>query len=90
MLSLAHKISSNVTRVGSLIGQDGDFGGPSLRIDADGATQAALCRDYVDVAWTRNHVDARTGICLVGALNAVSEHGDRLGTADGVDLIDTQ
>ena len=90
VFGLAHEVGSNVTWISGLVGQDGNLGRTSLRVDADGATQVALGSNDIDVARSGDHVDPRAGIGLIRALDTVGEHGDGLGAADGIDLVNPE
>ena len=58
--------------------------GPASESMPDDALEQSLGRDGVDVAGSGDQVDAAAGT------GAVGEHGDRLGAADGVDLVDAE
>ena len=84
VLGLGDQVSGDVRRIGGLVGKDRDLGRAGLGVDADQALEQALGGDDPDVAGAGDQVDlgARAG--------AVGEHRDRLGTADGVDLLDAE
>ena len=71
-------------RVGGVVGQDRDLGRAGLGVDPDQALEQPLGRHDVDVARAGDQVDARA------RAGAVGEHGDRLGAADGVHLVDAE
>src|SRR5690606_13836919 len=84
VFGLADQVDGDVAGVGGVVGEDGDLGGPGLGVDADDALEQALGRGDPDVAGAGDHVGA-------GALaRAVGEHGDGLGAAHGVDLVDAE
>ena len=84
MLGLAEQVGGDVRRVGGLVGEDQDLGGPGLGVDADPALEQPLGGDRPDRARPGHQVDPGAGA------DAVGEHRDRLGAADGVDLLDAE
>ena len=84
VLGLADQVGGDVRRVGRVVGEDRDLGRPGLGVDPDDALEQPLGRDGVDVAGSGHQVDA------AARAGAVGEHGDRLGAADGVHLVDAQ
>lgn len=84
VLGLADQVGGDVHRVGGVVGEDRDLGGPGLGVDADLAGEVALGGGDPDVAGPGDHVRGRAG------LGAVGEHRDGLGTADGIDLVDAE
>ena len=97
VLGLTDQVRGDVLGVGAVVGQYGDLGRPGLGVDADDALQQALGRGDVDVARAGHHGDRFTdhGASIRSAIDAgftcaVGKHGDRLGAADGVDLVDAE
>ena len=84
VLGLADQVGRDVRRVGGVVGQDRDLGGPGLRVDPDDALEQPLGRDGVDVARPGDEVDR------AALPRAVREHGDGLSAADGVHLVDAE
>src|SRR5690606_37170388 len=84
VLGLADEVGRDVDRVGAVVGDDGDLGGPRLGVDADQPLDGPLGGGDVDVAGPGDHVDR---FALSGA---VGEHADGGGAADGVDLVDAE
>ena len=84
VLGLADQVGGDVRRVGGVVGEDRDLGRPGLGVDADLALEQPLGGDRVDVARAGDQVDLGAGA------DAVREHGDRLGAADGVHLVDAE
>ena len=89
VLRLADEVGRHVHGVGGVIGEYGDLGGSGLGVDADLTLEHALRRGDPDVAGPRHHVD---GLAAATAwqVDAVGEHGNRLRTAGGVDLVDAE
>ena len=84
MLGLAEQVGGDVRRVRGLVGEDQDLGGPGLGVDADLALEQPLRGDRPDRARPGHEVDPRAGA------DAVGEHRDGLGAADGVHLLDAE
>ena len=84
VLGLADQVGGDVRRVGGLVGEDRDLGRPGLGVDADPALEQPLGGDRPDVARPGDQVDLRA------RPDAVGEHRDRLGAADGVHLVDAE
>ena len=90
VLGLGDEVRRDVPRVGGAVGQDGDLGGPGLRVDPDRAAHQPLGGRDVLVARAGDDVDrlAQHGTVL-GHLTggAVGEHRDRLRATDRVHLL---
>ena len=57
VLGLADQVGGDVRRVGGVVGEDRDLGGPGLGVDADLRTADPLGGGDVDVARAGDHVD---------------------------------
>jgi hypothetical protein len=93
VLGLADQVGSDVRGVSPGVGQDRDLGRPGLRVDARDASHRPLCRRHVDVPGAGDDVHRLTQhrpVHRLGAVRTVGEHRDRLGTADGVHLVDLE
>jgi len=98
MLRLGEQIGGDVLGVSAGVGQDGDLGGAGLCVDADRSHDGALGGGHVDVARAGDDInllaqDLSPSVSTVGVVldvGAVSEHRDRLGTTDGIDLSQSQ
>lgn len=98
MLGLAHEVGRHVVGVGGVVGEDRDLGGAGLGIDADEPLEQSLGGDDPDVARPRDErhrvahdlltVDVAPLRVVVD--EAVREHRDRLGAADGIHLVDAE
>ena len=89
VLGLADQVGGDMRRVGGVVGEDRDLGGPGLGVDADLRAADPLGGGDVDVAGPGDHVDRRQfGPVGVGA--AVGQQRDGLGAADGPYLVDAQ
>ena len=82
VLGLRDQVGRDVPGVGGGVGDDRDLGGTRLSVDAHEPADETLGGDDVDVARTGDEVDR-----LAEIRDAVGEHGDRLGAADGVHLV---
>ena len=81
VLGLGQQVDGDDERVGVLVGDDQHFGRPGEEVDADLAEQLALGLGDVGVAGAGEHVDR------VDGLGADGQGGDRLDTAEQVDLV---
>ena len=92
MLGLADQVGGDVVRVGGVVGEDGDLGRAGLGVDADAALQQPLGRGDPDRPGAGDHRNrlADSGLAVDGLLEAVREHGDRLGAAHGIHLGDAE
>ena len=84
MLGLGDQVGRDEFRIRGVVGDDRDLGRAGLGVGADRAEQQPLGRGHVDVARAGDGVHGGT----VG--RAVPEHGDGLGPAGGVDLLDAE
>ncbi len=88
VLGLADQVGGDMARVGGRVREDRDLGRPGLGVDPDPALEQPLGGGDVDVAGAGDQVDRlAAALALTGA---VGEHGDRLGAADRVDLVDAE
>ena len=90
MFSLADQIGGEPAWVGTLVGDDGDFGRTGDGVDADDAGDHALGGGDEDVARAGDlvhRIAQNLAVLRFGALGAVSEHGDGLSAADRVHLV---
>ena len=85
VLGLAEKVGGDELGVGGVVRDDRDLRGACLGIDADHAVDRALSSGDVHVAGAGDDVD---GVAQV--LGSIGEHGDCLGSASGVDLVDAE
>ena len=93
MLGLADQIGGNPAGVRVLIGDDGDFRGAGDRVDADDAGHHALGSGDEDVTRAGDLVDRFAqdlAVLRFGAFGAIGEHGDGLGAADRVHLVNAE
>ena len=89
VLGLTDQVGGHVHRVGGVVSQDGDLGGPGLGVDADLRAADPFGRGDIDVAWPGDHVD-RSQLQGIGVSAAVGEQRHRLRTTDRPDLLDPQ
>jgi hypothetical protein len=82
MLGLRQKISRDPVRVAAAVGKHQHLGRPGNHINTNLAEHEALRRRHIGIAGTDDLRDRCDG------LGAVRERGDRLRTADAVDLVD--
>ncbi len=84
VLGLGDEVGGEEPRVGGVVGDDRDLGRARLGVHPDGPGQQPLGGGHVGVAWAGDHIHR-------GAVGgAVGEHGDRLGAADRVHLLDAE
>ena len=89
VLGLADQVGGDVHRVGGVVGEDRDLGGPGLGVDADLRPADPLGGGDVDVARPGDHVDRRQ-LGAVGVGAAVRQQRDGLRAADGPHLVDAE
>src|SRR5262249_39499574 len=91
VLGLADEGGGDVHGVGGGVREDRDLRRAGLGVDADAALEEALGGGHVDVAGAGDQVDGGAAVGGVRAVGgSVREHGDGLGAAGGVDLVDAE
>jgi hypothetical protein len=91
VFGLAEQVRGDQARVGGVVGEDRDLGRPGFGVDTDHTAQQPLGRRHVDVARTGDQVDrVTTRLAARARREPAGEQRDRLGTADGPDLLDLE